>query len=69
MEGSDQEEPVIVEDGDLDSVLDEKLKQNEARLKQLEDEEESKDPLNKSNLEQSRFGNVSLLGESILDNN
>ncbi len=58
---------MVVEE-DLDEVLDQKLKHDEARLKQLEDEEE-KNPLEKDSLEASRFGNVSLLGESILETN
>lgn len=66
LEGSDDGEPLIIEE-ESDDILDTKLRQDEARLKQLEDEE-SKNPLAAGNLEPHRFGNVSLLGESILEN-
>jgi len=66
LEGSDEGEPLIIEE-ESDDILDTKLRQDEARLKQLEDEE-SKNPLGAGNLEPHRFGNVSLLGESILEN-
>lgn len=66
LEGSDDGEPLIIEE-ESDDILDTKLRQDEARLKQLEDEE-SKNPLAAGSLEPHRFGNVSLLGESILEN-
>ncbi len=51
-------------------MLENKLRQDEARLKQLEDEEMKMgdDLMNVSGSQPHRFGNVSLLGESILEN-
>ena len=50
-------------------MLENKLRQDEARLKQLEEEEMKvgDDLLNVSGNQPHRFGNVSLLGESILE--
>ena len=62
LEGSDCDEPLLVEESD--NLLDERLREREARLKQLEDFEEIKH----DEPSEHRFGSVSLLGESILEN-
>ena len=69
MEGSEGDEELIILESD--DILADKLSKAEARLAQLEDEE-SKDGdsyvlLNTSGSQPHRFGDVSFLGESILE--
>lgn len=56
LEGSDED--LLVEESD--EILDQRLREREERLKQLDSEEMKQEP--------HRFGSVSLLGESILEN-
>ena len=71
LEGSDQDEELMIEESD--DVLADNLSKAEARLQQLEADEEIKVEAAGDSLELGldseqlhRFGNMSLLGDSIL---
>lgn len=70
LEGSDQDEELMIEESD--DVLADNLSKAEARLQQLEADEEIKveaagdSLLGLDSEQQHRFGNMSLLGDSIL---
>ena len=70
LEVSDQDDDLLIEESD--DVLDSNLNKAEARLKQLEADEESKGlgsdlPTSSSEPGPGHFGSVSLLGASILE--